>query len=409
MELEELAPWAESFAAFCARFDNLFERSESRGQARKYLRGLLAPVERKTTWQLAEVAHDGTPDRMQRLLYRVAWDAEAARDRLQQFVIERFGDPEGIGVLDETGVPKKGTRSVGVAKQYCGALGKLENCQVATLLTYATAQGHVFLDRRLFLPEAWCRDAARRARAQVPEEVIFQTKPEQAQAMLDHAWKQGVPMRWVTGDSVYGDSPSLRAAIERSGRWYVLAVTSLTRVWRDRPPLQQPAERTGGRPRRKVRLAPGAPQAEMVAEVVARLPRRQWRRLSVGAGAKGPRLYDWVRLQVIESRDDLPGPQVWLLARRSVSRPEEVAYYLALGPRTSSLQQLAQVASTRYTVEQCIEEAKGETGFDHYAVRLWPSWYRHITLTMLAHAWLADQRQQEGGKSGAGPGGADGA
>ena len=312
-------------------------------------------------------------------------------------------------MLDETGVPKKGTRSVGVAKQYCGALGKLENCQVATLLTYATAQGHVFLDRRLFLPEAWCRDAARRARAQVPEEVTFQTKPEQAQAMLDHAWKQGVPMRWVTGDSVYGDSPGLRAAIERSGRWYVLAVTSVTRVWRDRPPLQQPAERTGGRPRRKVRLAPGAPQAEMVAEVVASLPPRQWRRLSVGAGAKGPRLYDWVRVQVIESRDDLPGPQVWLLARRSVSRPEEVAYYLALGPRTSSLQQLAQVASTRYTVEQCIEEAKGETGFDHYAVRLWPSWYRHITLTMLAHAWLADQRQQEGGKSGAGSGGADGA
>jgi len=147
----------------------------------------------------------------------------------------------------------------------------------------------------------------------------------------------------------------------------------------------------------------------MVAGVVASLPRRQWRRLSVGAGAKRPRLYDWVRVPVIESRDALPGPPVWLLARRSVSRPEEVTYYLALGPRTSSLQQLAQVASTRYTVEQCIEEATGETGFDHYAVRLWPSWYRHITLTMLAHAWLADQRQQEGGTSGAGPGAADGA
>jgi SRSO17 transposase len=129
MELDELALWAGSFAAFCARFDDLFERSESRGQARKYLRSLLAPVERKTSWQLAEVAHDTTPDRMQRLLYRVGWDTEAARDRLQQFVIERFGDPEGIGVLDETGIPKKGTGSVGVAKQYCGALGKLENCQ----------------------------------------------------------------------------------------------------------------------------------------------------------------------------------------------------------------------------------------------------------------------------------------
>jgi hypothetical protein len=170
-------------------------RVESRTQARKYLRGLLAGLERKTTWQLAEVVKDGTPDRMQRLLYRVPWDAEAARDRLQQFVIERFGDQEGIAVLDETGIPKKGTRSVGVHKQYCGALGKIEHCQVATRLSYATARGHVFLDRRLFLPEDWCFDRARRAKAKVPEAVTFQTKPEQARAMLEQAWKQGVPMR----------------------------------------------------------------------------------------------------------------------------------------------------------------------------------------------------------------------
>jgi SRSO17 transposase len=394
MDLQDLAPWAEAFAAYCARFDDLFVRSESRVQARKYLRGLVAPVERKTSWQLAELAHDTTPDRMQRLLYRVPWDADAARDRLEQFVIERFGEPEGIGVLDETGIPKKGTRSVGVAKQYCGALGKLENCQVATLLTYASERGHVFLDRRVYLPENWCWDAERRSRAHVPETVRFQTKPEQARAMLEHAWELGVPMRWVTGDSVYGESTPLRQAIERAGKWYVLAVTSLTRVWRERPALLAPAEQTGGRPRRKVRLAPGAPKPQTVAAVVAQLPRSRWRRLSVGLGAKGARIYDWTCLRVIESRDDLPGPAVWLLARRSVSQPDELAYYLASPPRTVPLRRLAQVASTRYTVEQCIEEAKGETGFDRYEVRTWPSWYRHITLTMLAHAWLADRRQQ---------------
>ena len=159
MELEELAPWAEAFAAYCARFDDLFVRSESRAQARKYLRGLVAPLERKTSWQLAEVAHDTTPDRMQRLLYRVPWDADAARDRLEQFVIERFGDPEGIGVLDETGIPKKGTRSVGVAKQYCGAVGKLENCQVATLLTYASARGPCLPGSATVSARGWCWDA----------------------------------------------------------------------------------------------------------------------------------------------------------------------------------------------------------------------------------------------------------
>lgn len=406
MELEDLAPWAEAFAAFCARFDDLFVRSESRLQARKYLRGLVAPLERKTSWQLAELACDTTPDRMQRLLYRVLWDAEAARDRLEQFVSERFGDAEGIGVLDETGIPKKGTRSVGVAKQYCGAVGKLENCQVATLLTYASPRtgGHVFLDRRLYLPEAWCGDVERRRRARVPEPVRFQTKPQQARAMLEHAWELGVPMQWVTGDSVYGESTPLRHAIEQAGRWYVLAVTSVTRVWQERPALLAPAEQTGGRPRRKVRLAPGASKPQTVADVVAQLPRQRWRRLSVGMGAKGARVYDWACLRVVESRDDLPGPEGWLLARRSVSQPDEIAYYLSCAPRTIPLHRLAQVASTRYSVEQCIEEAKGQTGFDRYEVRTWPSWYRHITLTMLAHAWLADRRQQAepGGKIRAG-------
>ena len=406
MELEDLAPWADAFAAFCARFDDLFARRESRRQVCKYLRGLVAPLERKTSWQLAELAQDTTPDRMQRLLYRVPWDAEAARDRLEQFVTERFGDPDGIGVLDETGIPKKGTRSVGVAKQYCGAVGKLENCQVATLLTYASARGHVFLDRRVYLPKSWCQDLERRTRAHVPAAVRFQTKPEQARAMLEHAWELGVPMRWVTGDSVYGESTPLRQAIERAGRWYVLAVTSVTRVWPERPALLAPAEQTGGRPRRKIRLAPRAPRAQTVAAVVAQLPRQRWRRLSVGVGAKGARIYDWACRRVVESRDDLPGPEVWLLARRSVNQPDAIAYYLASAPRTIPLRQLAVVASSRYTVEQCIEEAKGETGFDRYEVRTWPSWYRHITLTMLAHAWLAERRSHPeagpGGKSRAG-------
>jgi SRSO17 transposase len=329
---------------------------------------------------------------MQRLLYRVPWDAEEARDRLQQFIIERFGEKEAIGVLDETGIPKKGTASVGVAKQYCGAVGKLENCQVATLLASSTSRGHVFLDRRLFLPENWCADARRRARAKVPKEVTFQTKPEQAGEMLAHAWKRGVPMQWVTGDSVYGCSPQLRQLIEQAGKWYVLAVTSVIQVWIERPEVLQPEEQTGGRPRRNVRLAPGAAKARTVAEVIADLPKARWRRLSSGVGTKGPRLYDWIRLRVIESYDDLPGPEVWLLARRSVSKPEELAYYLAFAPHSVSLPTLIRIAGTRYSMEQCIEEAKGEVGFDQYEVRHFHSWYRHISLALMAHTWLATER-----------------
>jgi SRSO17 transposase len=398
MTEEELEQWHDEFAAFHARFADLFERSESRQQAGKYLRGLLTEAQRKNSWQVAEVVGDRIPDRMQRLLYQVPWDADAACDRLQQFVIETFGNPEGIGVVDETGFLKKGKKSVGVARQYTGTAGKRENSQVATVLSYATKDTHVFLDRRLYLPEDWASDRTRRAEARVPQEVGFATKPEQAMAMLEHAWEQGVPMRWVTGDEVYGDAPRLRETIQAHGRFYVLAVAANTRVWTERPEVEEPVEQTGGRPRRAPRLGKGAPKARMVSEIIADQPRSAWQRLALIEGEKGMITYHWARVRVVESRDQLPGPDVWLLARRSKSAPEKLAYYLAYAPPKTSLQTLVRVASTRYTVEQCIEEAKGETGLDQYEVRFWHSWYRHITLSMMAHAWLASIKLRERGK-----------
>ena len=398
MTSEELEAWQEDFEQFHARFADLFERSESREQAKKYLRGLLAQADRKNSWQVAEAVGDRIPDRMQRLLYRVPWDADAARDRLQRFVIETVGDDEGIGVVDETSFLKKGTRSVGVARQYLGAAGKLENGQVATVLSYAAKGAHMFLDRRLYLPEEWAWNKQRRAEARVPAEVRFESKPEQASAMLMHAWEQGVPMRWVTGDEVYGDSPRLRETIQAHGRFYVLAVSANTRVWTERPQVEEPREQTGGRPRHAPRLAQGAPKARMVSEVVASLPHSAWKRVAVVEGEKGMITYHWGRVRVVESRDQLPGPDVWLLARRSQSAPDKLSYYLAYAPPKTSLQTLVRVASTRYTVEQCIEEAKGETGLDEYEVRFWHSWYRHITLSMMAHAWLASIKLREQGK-----------
>ncbi len=395
MTEEELEQWQEEFEAFHARFADLFERSESREQARKYLRGLLTEAERKNSWQVAEAVGDRIPDRMQRLLYRVPWDADAARDRLQEVVIETFGDPEGIGVVDETGFLKKGTHSVGVARQYTGTAGKRENSQVATVLSYATKDAHVFLDRELYLPEAWAWDRTRRAEAHVPEEVGFATKPQQAIAMLTRAWEHGVPMRWVTGDEVYGDAPRLRETIQAQGRFYVLAVSANTRVWTERPEVEEPQEQTGGRPRLAPRVRKDGTPARMVSEVVASLPKSAWKRLAVVEGEKGRITYHWARVRVVESRDQLPGPDVWLLARRSQAAPDKLAYYLAYPPPKTSLETLVRVASTRYTVEQCIEEAKGETGLDQYEVRFWHSWYRHITLSMMAHAWLASIKRRE--------------
>ena len=392
MITSELDEWADDFAAFHARFAHLFGRKEPRAQCAKYLRALMAPIERKNSWQIAEVMGDKTPDATQRLLYLVDWDADAARDIMQQVVIETFGDSEGIGVVDETGFIKKGTRSVGVQRQYSGTAGKIENCQIGTFLSYASLAGHAFLDRRVYLPEKWCQDPERRRRAKVAQEVLFQTKPEQAMAMLQYAWGQGVPMRWVTGDEVYGASSALRDVVASSGRWYVLAVRSNTPVWLERPPVEEPQE--GGHPRTQAPLAAGARPVTTVMAVVATWAQSRWQRLIVAEGEKGPLTYDWACQRVVESLDQQPGSEGWLLARRSIADPAEIACYLSNAPDNTPLLKLAQVASTRYTVEQCIEEGKGETGLDDYEVRYWHSWYRHITLSMMAHTWLASIRRK---------------
>ena len=401
MDLQELNEWTADFEAFHSRFASFFGRREAREQAVKYLHGLLSPVERKNGWQLAEAVGDKRPDATQRLLYSTKWDADAVRDEHQRFVNEQFGDPNGIGVVDETGFLKKGTKSAGVQRQYSGTAGKRENCQLGVFLTYATAQGHAFLDRRLYLPESWCDDAQRCAEAKIPGDVVFQTKPQQAVEMLRHAWSFGVPMRWVTGDEVYGEAPYLRDAVAESGRWYVLAVRANSSVWVERPPVALPAWRGMGRKPTNEQVVDACAAPVPIPALVASWPESRWQRLEVAQGEKGPRLYDWACQRIVENQNQLPGRDGWLLVRRSPTDPDDLAFYLSNAPAETALLTLAQVASTRYTVEQCIEEAKGETGLDQYEVRYWHSWYRHITLSMMAHAWLASLRlkrnQEKGG------------
>jgi SRSO17 transposase len=318
---------AQDFEAFHARFASLFARSEPREEAVKYIRALMGATARRNGWQLAEALGDRTPDRVQRLLYAADWNADAARDRLIDFAIERFGDPQGIAVLDETGFLKKGTESVGVARQYSGTAGKIENCQIGVFLSYSSHRGHVLLDRRLYLPDAWFRDPARMQRAHVPDGISFQTKPQLALEMLKGAWLQGLPTAWVTGDEVYGDDPVLRDGIAAEGYRYVLAVGCATPTWANWPEVSElptePGRRTG-RPRTRRRLAAGAPRASTVKQVVAQWSPTHWQRLAVHLGEKGPIEFDWACARVVDSRRGLPSEEVWLLARRSISNPSEV-------------------------------------------------------------------------------------
>jgi SRSO17 transposase len=367
---EEIAGWQELFLAFHARFAPYFYRAEVRERSLAYLQALLDRVERKNGWQLAEAMGEADPNGAQRLLYAAVWDADAVRDELQHFVSEAFGQADGILVVDESGVPKKGTKSVGVAKQYCGALGKVEQCQVGVYLTYASSLGHAFLDRRLFLPEEWTTDAARCREAKVPEAVTFATKAELAQAMLAHALALGIPAAWVTGDEGYGSAPALRASLEQRPCAYVLAV-------RSNEPLTVP---------------PRAPKPRLIGllatatSATAKFKPEAWQRRSAGAGSKGERWYDWAWLPLAETTP--AGWRKWLLVRRSLD-DGELAYYRVFAPEHTTLEDVVHVAGSRWTIEQCLEEAKGEAGLDQYEVRHWHSWHRQITLSLLAHAFLA--------------------
>jgi SRSO17 transposase len=370
--------WAAALGVLAERIGRRFARAEPRQRVLAYLQGLLSPVERKNGWQLAEAAGEASPAAVQHLLGRAVWDADAVRDDLRAYVVEHLGDPGAVLVVDETGFPKKGTKSVGVQRQYSGTAGRIENCQLGVFLAYAGAAGRAFLDRDLYLPREWAADAARRAAAGVPARIDSRTKPELARAMLERALDAGVPAGWVAGDEVYGGDRRLRVWLEERNVPHVLAVKRGEPLWAAtaRGPAQVKAE-----------------------DLAAAVPAEAWVRPSAGDGAKGPRLYDWARAAIRPLAD--PDRGYWLLARRRVADPTDLAYYVCYGPAAAGLAALARVAGMRWAIEEGIEAAKGEVGLDRYEVRRWDGWYRHVTLGLLAHAFLAATRA--GANAGATP------
>ena len=359
--------WREEVEAVAARIGERFGRREQREHDGRYLRGLLARVERKNGWQLAEELGQRTPTNLQHFVARAQWNADEVRDDLQRYVIERLGDVDGVLIVDETGFLKKGTNSVGVKRQYSGTAGRIENCQVGVFLGYRSGKGHAFLDRALYLPREWADDPARRIEAKVPESIVFATKPTLARQMLARAMESGVDAAWVTADEVYGSDHAFRRFCEDRRLSYVVAISSATRLALDG-------------------------QRRAVGKHVADVPDDAWRRLSCGAGAKGRREYDWAFFGW-PHHEHQTHQRGWLV-RRSLSDPGGLAFDFTYAPHQASLQQLVEVAGSRWAVEECFEQAKQETGLDQYEVRSWAGWQRHVTLSMLAHATLAALRAQ---------------
>src|SRR5215471_2903662 len=363
-----LRAWLSGLDDLFARVAGRFGRVEPRRQARLYLMGLLAPLERKNGWQLAEAAGDATPDRMQRLLNNARWDARQVRGDLRGYLIEQLGDAGGVLIADDTGFVKKGIKSAGVQRQYSGTAGRVENCQVGVFVAYASPAGRALIDAELYLPRSWTDDLARCAEAGVPAGVEFATKPELARVMLGRALDAGVPARWATADEAYGQDHKFRVFLERRRLGYVVAV----------PCSQSTGAGTG--------YGNTGSRADALA---AAAPSQAWKRLSAGDGAKGPRLSDWAMATLPIDREPTEGYERWLLIRRSLTDPEELACYLCFGPAGTTIDELVRVAGSRWAIEECFQTAKNETGLDQYQVRRYGAWHRHITLAMLAHAYLA--------------------
>jgi SRSO17 transposase len=360
-ELAVIKSWGDALKEIGYRIGGRFARSESREEALGYLQGLLSPVERKNSWQLAEALGEATPYGIQHLLGRALWEADAVRDDLQQYVVDHLADPEAILVVDETGFLKKGRHSAGVARQYSGTAGRVENCQIGVFLAYASVQGHTLVDRELYLPQEWTDDPVRCAQAGIPADRAFATKPTLARQMLERAIEAGIPAAWVTGDAVYGDDRRLRLWLEEQERAYVLAVSGKEYIWM------------------------GFQQVR-VKELLADLPDDGWIQLSAGDGAKGPRWYDWMRMPI--NRPLQEGWRRWMLVRRKVDDPTALTAFVVFAPEATELETMVRIAGSRWAMEVALEAAKGEVGLDHYEVRSWRGWYRHITLAMWAQTLL---------------------
>jgi len=365
-ELSDVRNWAGEIEAVGERIGPRFGRLELRGHATRYLRGLISRVERKNGWQLAEELGQPTPTNLQHFIARARWNADDVSIDLRRYICEHLGDDDAILIVDETGFLKKGQKSVGVQRQYSGTAGRIENCQIGVFLAYRSARGQALIDRALYMPQSWIDDPARCAEAGVPEEVEFATKPALARALIRRAIDEGMPCRWVTSDEIYGGESRFRRQLEELGLSYVVAVNRTHKV---------------------VTVGFQQESAEEIAEQIAPA---DWFVHSCGDGSKGPRNYRWA-YQNLRLNPDEQDPEYrrGLLIRENLQGSRERAYYLTWAQVDTPHTKLCEVAGSRWSVEECFEQAKQETGLDDYEVRNWDGWHRHITLAMFAHATLA--------------------
>jgi len=396
MDVQALRQLKPELDLFLKRYAPLFGRDEAQEHAHRFVQGLLLGGDRRSAENIAESIEGCVVRSVQKFLGQSPWSDDRLVEQLQGHVAEDLGEPDAALNVDETGFPKKGTKSVGVKRQYAGCLGRTDNCQIGVFVNYRSTKGHTLIDRRLFLPEEWAADMERRAEAGVPEAVVFRTKPQLALEMVQQALERKVPFTWVTGDSVYGDSPAFVQGVRGLGKWYVVDSSSDARVWLTEP-VVIPAGTKGarGRATKRPRVAT---KPERVDAVIAGLPTTAWTRIVVAEGSQGPRLFEYASVWVWFSEEGLPSGRERLLVRRSVGQQVEVKCHRSNAPDEIPLMKLAQVRGCHWSVEQSFQAAKGECGLDEYETRGWVGWHHHTALSLLALWFLGRQKCRLGEK-----------
>ena len=388
---------------FQSVFHDCFTRSEPRAHFFDYMVGQFSKVERKSIEPMALQIEGGTIRGMQRFISESVWDEEQMVWNYHQLVAAEMGDPDGVLMFDESGFVKKGTDSVGVARQYCGTLGKVENCQVGVFAGYASRHGYALVDKRLFLPEVWSTDvyAARRTRCNVPDALTLQSKPQLAAAMLRAMAQEGLlPFKYVVADCLYGNSPDFLDAVDACvGVTTFVAIPSETRCWLQRPQTEDKSYTYKGevRAKRVVVTVDNAPCT--VATLAGSLPASRWYRRKVSEGTKGPIEYAFARQRVTLCKEGLPERTVWLVIKRTLGAEPAYAYYISNAPVSTPWRTFVWLSGVRWAIEQCFEEGKTELGMDHYEVRKYPGWHHHMLTTMLAHFFLWHLKLRLGKKS----------
>jgi SRSO17 transposase len=398
MDEQQLLALKPELDRFLDHYAPLFQHDGNQAHARRFVQGLLRGGDRRNAENIAEALDGGPVRSLQAFITTGAWGDAPILGQLRTQVGDQLGETDAVLNVDETGFPKKGTKSVGVKRQYCGTLGRTDNCQVGVFANYCSTKGHTFIGRRLFLPEDWAADMDRRRAAGVPENVIFRTKPALALELVAEAVAEGLAFQWVGGDGLYGDNPTFVSGVRALGKWYVVDVACDTQVWTEQPQVipadQRPRGRRGPQPKKPLVVG----TRHRIDALVAALPVRAWRRVVVGEGSQGPRMYEYAELAVWFCEDELPGPAERLLVRRAVGQVEELKYHRSNAPRTVGLEKLAQVRNVRWTIEEDIQSCKGECGLDEYETRGWVGWHHHTVLSVLALAFLVLQKHRLGEK-----------